>query len=293
MRFNENALPMSLALALALLAWGAGLAAPSYSATNPAAGQATSASESRVIEVDATDFARSVPDGLEGGRVAFRMRNTGQEVHNVSLRKLSESVTFDQVLPLVAYGAADLRPIVTSTSGVGHVSPGLSADTTLNVEPGDYVVICPITSPDGVVHMAKGMFKPLRVTVPDNDPVPEPLFVGTITLRDFSFDVPASLERDATYRVVNDGPQIHELAPIKLADGKTVDDAVKYITAETPTGPAPFEEVGGPAGAAAGTTMYWAAVLDPGQYVFVCNVPDPGSGKTHVELGMIKTVVVT
>ena len=91
------------------------------------------------------------------------------------------------------------------------------------LEPGDYVVICPITSPDGVVHMAKGMFKPLRVTVPDNDSVPEPLSVATITLRDFSFDVPASLERDATYRVVNDGPQIHELAPIKLADGKTVD----------------------------------------------------------------------
>jgi hypothetical protein len=78
--------------------------------------------------------------------------------------------------------------------------------------------------------------------------------------------------------VVNDGPQIHELAPIKLADGKTVDDAVEYITAETPTGPAPFEEIGGPAGAAAGTTMYWAAVLDPGQYVFGAVLTPPPSG---------------
>jgi hypothetical protein len=293
MRFNENALAMSLVLVLASLAWGAGLATPSYSATNPASGQSTSSSEPRVIEVDATDFAFSMPDSVEGGWVTFRMRNTGQEVHNVSLRKLNEGVTFDQVLPLVAQGAAgDLRRFVTSTSGVGHVSPGLSADTTLNLEPGDYVVICPITSPDGIVHMAKGMFKPLRVTVPNNEPVPEPLSAATITLRDFSFDLPASLEQGATYRVVNDGPQIHELAPIKLADGKTADDAVKYITAGTPTGPALFEEVGGPAGASAGTTMYWAPVLAPGQYVFVCNVPDPGSGKTHVELGMIKTFVV-
>ena len=121
---NDNALSMSLVLALGLLAWAAGFAAPGYSATNPASGRATSASEPRVIEVDAMDFAFSMPDSIEGGWVTFRMRNTGQEVHNLSLRKLNESVTFDQVLPLVAQGApGDLRRIVTSTSGVRARQP--------------------------------------------------------------------------------------------------------------------------------------------------------------------------
>jgi hypothetical protein len=36
MRFNENALSVSLVLTLTLLVWGAGFAVPSYSATNPA-----------------------------------------------------------------------------------------------------------------------------------------------------------------------------------------------------------------------------------------------------------------
>ena len=73
MRFHENALSMSLVLALALLAWRASFAAPSYSVTNPASGQRQRHSEPRVVEVDASDFACSMPDSIEGGRVAFRM----------------------------------------------------------------------------------------------------------------------------------------------------------------------------------------------------------------------------
>ena len=46
-----------------------------------------------------------------------------------------------------------------------------------------------------------------------------------------------------TYRVVNDGPQMHELNVLKMAPGKTAEDVLAWET--TPAGPPPFEAVGG------------------------------------------------
>ena len=85
-----------------------------------------------------------------------------------------------------------------------------------------------VHAPDGVPHLAKGMLKPLQVT-----PAPAPATAntvdarGTFTLKDFSFEMPDRLPAGlATYKVVNVGPQIHELNLLKLAPGKSLDDAL-------------------------------------------------------------------
>jgi uncharacterized cupredoxin-like copper-binding protein len=296
MRLQYNRAPVRLVLALAVISCAGLSAAASVLLTAQTVQAGVAASEPAtplVVEVDATDFAVGVADSIEGGWVTVRLRNTGEEVHNVSIRKLNAGVTYEDVIPLVEQSATnELRNVMTNSSGVGHVGPGLTGETTLNLEPGDYLLVCPISSPDGVQHMANGMFKLLRVTAPADPPTPEPQAAATLTLSDFSFDLPATLATGATYRVVNKGPQIHELAPIRLAPGKTLDDAVTYITSGSPTKPAPFDELGGPAGAAAGTTVYWTMAFDPGQCVLVCNIPDPSSGKSHIQFGMVKSFSV-
>jgi hypothetical protein len=89
----------------------------------------------------------------------------------------------------------------------------------------------------------------------------------------------------STLRVVNDGQQFHEIAVMRLAPGKTLDDAKGFFSA--PAGPPPFEPLGGMQGLDPGGSGYMTLDLQPGQYVAVCHIPDRASGKSHLSLGMI------
>jgi hypothetical protein len=60
-----------------------------------------------------------------------------------------------------------------------------------------------------------------------------------------------------------------------------------------PSGPPPFEAVGGIESFSAGGSGYMTLDLQPGTYVAICNVPDPASGISHAQLGMIKQFTVT
>ena len=77
--------------------------------------------------------------------------------------------------------------------------------------------------------MAKGMFKPLRVTVPTNDPVPEPLSVATITLRDF-VRPPCQSRRGRNLSSGERRPADPRTRTNQTGRRKAVDDAVEYIT---------------------------------------------------------------
>src|SRR5262249_471282 len=115
---------------------------------------------------------------------------------------------------------------------------------------------------------------------------------GTFTMRDFTFDMPATLPTGpATYEVVNAGPQLHELNVLKLTPGKAAQDVINWQTA--PSGPPPFEAVGAMEAFSAGRSGDMTVDLQPGTYVAICNVPDPASGVSHAQLGMIRQFTVT
>ena len=93
-----------------------------------------------------------------------------------------------------------------------------------------------------------------------------------------------------TYKVVNDGPQPHELNILKLAPGATVDDMRAWEA--NPSTPPPFEAVGGMNGLSRGVDGFMTVDLQPGAYVAICHIPDPGSGVPHSHLGMIRAFSV-
>src|SRR3954454_16127334 len=125
------------------------------------------------------------------------------------------------------------------------VDSGWSTEAMVNLDAGTYALLCVIPSPsDRVPHVLKGMIKPLIVTPPSTTSVP-PATSGTVTLHDFTIDMPDVVPAGpTTYHVVNEGPgQPHEFAIVRLNPGKTADDARQAIM--TPGGPPPFTAVGG------------------------------------------------
>jgi len=91
-------------------------------------------------------------------------------------------------------------------------------------------------------------------------------------------------------KVVNNGPQVHEVVVIKLDSAKTVDDFVKF--GQTYQGKAPGETMGGIAGVRPGDTHYFDVDLTPGNYLLVCFVPDAKDGKPHLVHGMMQPFTI-
>jgi len=113
----------------------------------------------------------------------------------------------------------------------------------------------------------------------------------TFTMKDFAFEMPGTLPAGkATYKVVNAGPQPHELGVLKLAPGKTDEDVLAWDSA--PSGPPPFESVGGINAFSADGSGYMTLDLAPGEYLAVCHIPDPVSGVAHLHLGMTRHFTV-
>lgn len=252
------------------------------------------AAEPTAVTVTATDYAFDMPAELEAGLVTFEMPNRGKEIHHAQLVRLNPGADFDDAL--AALTEEDLETFfqqVSVVGGVGIVPPDSSAASTVNLEAGDYALICGIPSEDdGVPHFAKGMVS--QFTVTGQAPVATPRLdtVGEVTLDDFAFGLPDDLE--GTLAVTNTGEQPHEMLLVQLAEGVSLEDALAALEGPPPTdGPPPAIPAGGMQALMPGDTGYLdLSTLAPGRYGLVCFVPDPASGKPHVELGMVDEIEI-
>jgi hypothetical protein len=238
-----------------------------------------------VIVIKAHDFLFEGLSKLEAGLVTFRLTNDGQEPHHAQLARLNDGVTMEQLQQALQESEQAAFALVTLAGGPGAIDPGQSTEVTVDLAPGQYVVLCFIPGADGVPHLAKGMIGAFEVSG-TKSAAAEPKADQTITLKDFTFDMPAEFKAGVhTWHMVNDGPQPHEIALIRLAEGKTLEDAGAWFAA--PSGPPPYTLVGGFQAFMAGATGWLTIDLKPGDYVALCGIPDPASGKPHMELGML------
>jgi hypothetical protein len=255
----------------------------------------SAAVNSRVVSFDATEYSYTLPDTLSAGQVTLSMRNVGKEAHHAQLLKLNTGVTIDQFTSALQQGEGLALALVSFTGGPGALDPGPnSEEVTLDLQPGTYVVVCFIAGTDGIPHVGKGMLKPLQVTpaasgtaaTPPNAPV-------TVTLRDFAFDTPADPLPSGrnTWRINNAGPQPHEIQVARLGAGKTIDDILSFFSTP-PSGPPAFQSVGGFQGVDANGSGWLTLDLPAGDYGFYCAIPDPNTGKRHLEEGMLKHITV-
>jgi hypothetical protein len=271
---------------------------PAASPSAVAAASPSPLATGRVINFDATEYSYSLPDTLAAGQVTLIMRNVGQVRHQAQLMKLNSGVTLQQFTSGVQQsGETAALTLVSLGGGPGALDPGPTTEqVTLDLQEGNYVVICFVSDPDGIPHFAKGMIKPLQVTAPTPTgaaPTSQPNAPVTIMLRDFTFESPDMLPSGSnTWRVHNAGPQPHEIEVARLAAGGSTNDILNFFATVPPTGRPTFQSVGGFQALSPDAIGFVSLNLSAGDYAFYCTVPDPNTGQQHLQQGMLKQVTI-
>ena len=122
--------------------------------------QAQAAPQANVV-IQLSDYAFTLSTPLSVGRHMIRVENSGAEPHEVGLVRLAEGKTkqdFDE-WTRNPQGA----PPVTVVGGVSSLAPDVQAFFEVELTPGDYILFCFVTAPDGRPHTEHGMIEHLRV----------------------------------------------------------------------------------------------------------------------------------
>lgn len=128
----------------------------------PAAGDAA-----EIPEADATitmvDFDFEVDTIPAEGTVTV-VNEADEQIHEAGFIRLEEGATQADVEALLAGEAAEGPPPFAAVGGMQAVMPGASQALDLDLEPGEYVLVCAIPDPaDGVSHVEKGMIRTITI----------------------------------------------------------------------------------------------------------------------------------
>jgi len=148
---------------LAIAACGGGESDPPSS--SPAAAESPSSSMP-LVPVTGTDFSFDAPDSIAGGPITLRFANEGDEDHELHLLRLNDGVLIHEFQQTLHQDSVDAAlQMASSEVHMATLGSGETADASVNLAGGEYVLICLIESPeDEVAHALKGMAKPLTVT---------------------------------------------------------------------------------------------------------------------------------
>lgn len=234
----------------------------------------------------ALDYAFEGPTSFETGLRRVTLENRGVEPHHLQFARLNDDVdmaTFGEALQSEGLGALTL---VTLAGGPGLIPPGATTDTLVDfTDPGTYALLCFIENADGVPHVALGMVDALEVTGEATSAAEVEADVE-VRMFDFAYTMPDVVPAGRTlWKVVNDGPQPHEMIVLRLEDGADFDGLTAHLRENGEHG-MPATPIGGAQGLGDDLTSYLEWDLAPGDYVAICFIPDPKSGAPHFALGM-------
>lgn len=289
-RGNLVALIMSLCMLTAAL--------PGCESSASGGGNSTGSAQIPSVAMGAKEMAFSVPDHMPAsGLLSITFTNQGKQPHQANIARLNDGVTPDQVTAVLKTNPDQVVSMVTFVGGPNSVDPGKSQAVVVDMPPGTYVAICyeqDVNDPSKS-HVTEGMYA--YFTVPSTSGVKpaEPQDNGVVILRDFGIDLPGDSPFSSgpvTWKVWNHGGQPHELTLLKLAAGKTENDALAYLQQQNPAGPPPFSDAGGMAALGLDKSGWVTLSLDAGSYIALCFVTDPASGKPHFMLGMSRSFTV-
>ena len=270
---------------------------------------------SHVVEVIARDFSFEAPDQIPSGWTTFRFKNAGAQEHFMAVTRMPEGLTADDYLKDVVKGAfggamgpyyagevelgsalenlGALLPEwfggLTPSGGAGLVSGGNVSETTMELEPGYYVIECYVKAPDGKFHVDLGMLRGLTVT-DDASGASAPDADIDVTLANYVIDAPDRLDAGkhmAKIRYLEnpDGFFLHDVHLARIPDGVSIDDVIPWMSwIDGMVSPAPVEFLGGADQMPAGSTAYFEMDLEPGSYAWI--------SEGYAAQGMVKGFVV-
>jgi uncharacterized cupredoxin-like copper-binding protein len=258
-----------------------------------------------VVTITATDYAFNAPDTIAAGLTTLRLVNHGTEPHQAVIFTApgKNFAELEAAAVLKGSGPAAEAKWYQAFVAMQPTFPGspgavVGPDTvviTSNLAPGNYLIACFIPSPDGKWHVQKGMFRRLVITPAASGATAaaEPKSDITVTLSDYAFATSTPLTAGThTIRVENSGPQLHELTIERLAPGKTLADWQQWAAGGMKGAPVSMP-VGGFTGPDQGKVGWLTMTFAPGNYLFLCYVPDVKDGAPHLVHGMVKEITVS
>jgi len=279
---------IGLIAVVAVAAISARTYASSHSAGASAAADSTTTA-ANVVQVVGEDFRFEAPEVIPAGLTEFKFLNKGPALHHMSLIKLNDGKTVDDLRAALANPGPPPK-WMEEMGGPNAPVPGGEANATINLEPGNYALVC-FVDIDGPPHFTKGMVRALKVE-PAKAPSAKTVKADTkLDLLDYNFKLSSPITAGTrTIEVHNSGPQVHEIELVQLAPGVTPADFMKWMGKME--GPPPGKALGGIAGMAPGLTEYFSADFAPGNYLLLCFVPDAKDGKPHFAHGMMQEITV-
>jgi hypothetical protein len=242
--------------------------------------------KARVVTVTGKDFKFDAPDEIPAGLTEFRFLNKGPSIHHMQLLKLTKGKTFADLRTALARQGPPPK-WMKEVGGPNAPAPGMESNATLMLEPGNYAIIC-FVDIGGAPHFTKGMMRSLKVVAASGPAASNPTPDITATLFDYNFRLSAPIRAGThTIKVENTASQPHELELVQLAPGKTANDFLTWAGGGM-KGPPPAKPIGGIAAIERGMSQTFTANFTPGNYAFICFIPDAKDGKPHFMHGMTK-----
>lgn len=241
--------------------------------------------DSADVLIVAEDYRFSGPDRIAGGWHIIQLRNRGRDTHHVQFLKLSAGKTANDFNDALAADSTQLPSWVVRYGGVNSVMPGEEATVMLELDPGEYVLICGIPDQQGRPHVVRGMAKALTVT--ERDGAGErPAATLILSMKEFSYTLDRPLTTGPHMILVrNEGKQAHEVLLLALEPGASVLDFLEFYRPGIPRNPA-GRTIGGVTGLAPGRQAFLPLQAEPGRYGILCFLADPFRRRPHFMDGM-------
>lgn len=183
-----------------------------------------------------------------------------------------------------------LDPGAAPMGGPGLTAAGTASQTTVHLEPGEYIVECYVRDENGVFHSTVGMLDHMTVTTETSGaPAPSATVRLTISSTDGIRvgDTPAAGPQ--VVQVVYEDQAVYphflghnvQLARLENKDDEEALRAIaQWMDWRHPTGlvnraPAGARFMGGVMEMTAGATAYLHVEFEPGGYAWIAEVPDP------------------
>jgi hypothetical protein len=142
-------------------------------AAGPGVANRAAAPEAGLV-VRLMDYSFALDPPLRAGRHTVRVENAGVEPHDLVLMKLAPGTTIEEVRTWLnperarrADQAGEPAPspasLVTGAGGIAAIAPGMESFFEADVTPGEYVLVCMATAPDGRSHIEHGMIRQISV----------------------------------------------------------------------------------------------------------------------------------
>lgn len=297
-----NRAHLTLGLAVALISQGC-------TSDSEESLQKTASAAPDVVMLASANNAFEAPDTMSAGWTTFQFANKGDDIHYAHFVQLAPGKTANELIAAYAEAIRTSAPRpewMTRFGGPGGAVPGGSSAVTQYMEPGNYVLLCPVEDSTGKPHFAKGEFRTVVVRASSSAASARnaaPSATATIRLLDFGFSVDSQMTAgEQTIRASNAGVEGHDLVMMKLAQGITLDDVSRTMNPEaarrsgsSAKPPVPFENlgtlVGGIAVIHSGMEVFFTVTLTPGDYALLC-MTTAGDGRSHIEHGMIQLMTV-